>query len=136
MVVARVRVIWEVVRDGGNMFIHIGPSVSHDVRLLCDEIVGREAFRSEIVWQRHEPHNDAVNNLGVITDRILWYGRGTKAHYDFEVEREELSEAAEAEFSLLKLPDGSVVNWKGNEVKGGRRFKLGDATWKGTNPKK
>jgi hypothetical protein len=52
------------------------------------------------------------------------------------VEREELSEAAETEFSLLKLSDGSIVNWKGNEGKAGRRFKLDDATWKGTNPQK
>jgi adenine-specific DNA-methyltransferase len=136
MLAPRIQSIWQLLRDGGNMFLHIGPSISHNVRSLCDDILGTETFRSEIVWQRHDPHNDAVNNLGVITDRILWYGKGAKPYYDHDVEREELSETAEAEFSLLKLPDGSVVNWKGNEGKVGRRFKLENATWKGTNPER
>lgn len=136
MLAPRIRLMWDLLRDKGNLLIHIGPSVSHCVRLLCDEIVGRTAFRSEIVWQRHDPHNDALRNPGVITDRILWYGRGERPYYDHEIEREELSEAAEAEFSLLELSDGSIVNWKGNEAKPGRRFKLDDATWKGTNPAK
>jgi DNA modification methylase len=136
MLAPRIRLIWDLLADGGNLFLHIGPSVSHNVRMVCDDTVGRNSFRSEIVWQRHDPHNDAVNNLGVVTDRILWYGKGLKPYYDHEVERDDLSESAEEEFSLLSLPDGSVINWKGNESKTGRRFKLDDATWKGTNPKK
>jgi adenine-specific DNA-methyltransferase len=136
MLAPRILLIWDLLRDGGNLFLHIGPSVSNLVRMLCDDVIGRGAFRTEIVWQRHDPHNDAVNNLGIVTDRILWYGKGVKPYYDCEVEREELSETAEAEFSLLKLPDGSIVNWKGNESKAGRRFKLENATWKGTNPQR
>lgn len=133
MLAPRLALIWDLLKDGGNLFVHIGPAVSHSVRMLSDDIFGRQAFRSEIIWQRHDPHNDAVRNLGIITDRILWYARGERGYYDSEIEREELSEAAEAEFSLLELPDGTVVNWKGNEHKEGRRFKLDDATWKGTN---
>lgn len=136
MLAPRIQLIWQLLRDGGNLFLHIGPSISHDVRMLCDDLLGLDTFRTEIVWQRHDPHNDAINNLGIITDRILWYGKGDKPYYDYEVERDDLSDAAEAEFSLLKLRDGSVVNWKGNENKPGRRFKLDDATWKGTNPDK
>jgi adenine-specific DNA-methyltransferase len=36
------------------------------------------------------------------------------------------------EYSLLELPDGTVVPFKGNESKVGRRFRTVDATWKGT----
>jgi len=74
--------------------------------------------------------------LGCITDRILWYGKSEQPYYDAEIEREELSKAAEGEFSLLELANGDIVNWKGNEHRFGRRFKLDDATWKGSNPKK
>jgi adenine-specific DNA-methyltransferase len=82
MLTPRIRLMWDLLADGGNLFVHIGPSVSHNVRLLCDETLGRTAFRTEIVWQRHDPHNDAVRNPGVITDRILWYGRGDRPYYD------------------------------------------------------
>ncbi len=136
MLAPRIRHMWDLLADGGNLFLHIGPAISHNVRLLCDDAVGRASFRTEIVWQRHDPHNDAVRNLGVITDRILWYGKGERPYYDHDIEREELTDAAEAEFSLLELPNGEIVNWKRNEMKVGRRFKLDDATWKGNNPTK
>ena len=77
-----------------------------------------------------------MKKVGVITDRILWYGRGNDPYYDAQIEREALSVSAEAEFSLLERSDGTIVNWKGNEATTGRRFKLDDSTWKGTNPKK
>jgi DNA modification methylase len=136
MLAQRLRLIWPLLKADGNLFIHIGPNVSHYVRAMCDSEFGEEHFQNEIVWQRHDPHNDAKFKLGVITDRILWYGRSKKPYYDSDIEREELSESAEKEFSLLELPDGTVVNWKGNEHKKGRRFKLDDATWKGSNASK
>ena len=136
MLSPRIRLLWDLLGDGGNLFLHIGPAVSHSVRSLCDDVFGATRFRAEIVWRRSDPHNDAVKKVGVITDRILWYGRGDSPFYNFEVEREALTDTAEAEFSLLQRPDGTVVNWKGNEGKPGRRFKLENATWKGTNSKK
>ena len=135
MLAPRVRLLWDLLGDGGNLFLHIGPAVSHNVRCLCDEVAGASAFRGEIVWQRHDPHNDAMKKVGVITDRILWYGRGNSPYYNAQIEREALSESAEAEYSLLERRDGTIVNWKGNGGTPGRRFKLDDATWKGTNPK-
>ena len=136
MLAPRIQLLRDLLHEGGNLFLHIGPAVSHSVRSLCDDVFGATAFRGEIVWQRHDPHNDAVKKIGVITDRILWYGRGDSPYYDANIEREALSDSAEAEFSLLERKDGTIVNWKGNEDKPGRRFKLDDATWKGTNPKK
>jgi adenine-specific DNA-methyltransferase len=136
MLAPRLQMIWDLLSGDGNLFLHMGPGLSHYVRALCDDAFGRSSFQNEIIWQRHDPHNDARNKLGCVTDRILWYGRGDRPYYDSEVEREELSPSAEAEFSLLELRDGTVVNYKGNEHREGRRFKLDDATWKGTNPKR
>lgn len=136
MLGSRLRMMWELLADRGNLFLHIGPNVSHYVRSLCDDVFGTTGFQNEVVWQRHDPHNDARKKLGCITDRILWYGKSEEPHYDAEIEREDLSESAEAEFSLLELPTGEAVNWKGNEHLPGRRFKLDDATWKGSNPAK
>lgn len=132
MLYSRLRLAWELLADNGNIFVHIGPKLTHYVRSMCDELFGVESFLNEIVWQRHDPHNDAKRKLGCITDRILWYGKGDSPYYDCEVERDDLTDSAESEFSLLALPSGEIVNWKGNERKQGRRFKLDDATWKGT----
>jgi DNA modification methylase len=132
MLYPRLQLMRRLLSERGSIFIHIGSNLSHFVRVLLDEVFGQPQFQNEIVWIRSDPHNDARKKLGNVTDRILWYGRSEKPYYDADIEREELSELAEEEFSLLETPDGKVVNWKGNEQLGGRRFKLENATWKGS----
>lgn len=122
--------------ETGSIFIHVGPNVSHFVRAIGQDIFGAVNFQNEIVWQRSDPHNDAKKRLGVVSDRILWFSKTPSFYYDADIQREDLSSSAASEYSLFELEDGSVVNFKGNEEKKGRRFKVENATWKGSNPKK
>ncbi|EQD70299.1 DNA methylase N-4/N-6 domain-containing protein, partial [mine drainage metagenome] len=108
----------------GSIFMHMGPKLAPHTRVICDELFGANRLLGEIVWQRTDPHNDAVKKLGVITDRILWFGKGDRYYYDVNVERTNLSDSAESEYSLLELDGGQIVNFRGNEAKSGRRFKL------------
>jgi adenine-specific DNA-methyltransferase len=126
----------ELLSERGSLFIHVGPAVSHLVRLVGHDIFGHEGLVNEIVWERSDPHNDAKKKLGVVTDRILWFSKSGSPYYDADAQREELSTSAEGEYSLLEMSDGTVINYKGNEDKAGRRFKLENTTWKGSNPKK
>lgn len=126
----------ELLTERGSLFLHIGPNVSNLVRCVVSDVFGASSFQNEIIWQRTDPHNDARKRLGIMTDRILWFGKTDSPYYDPDAARDELSDAAESEFSLLELPDGTVINYKGNEYKQGRRFKLENATWKGTSPER
>jgi adenine-specific DNA-methyltransferase len=136
MLFERVLLARELLKESGNLFIHIGVNVSNLVRSMVTEIMGVESFQNEIVWQRHDPHNDARTRLGTVTDRILWFGRSAKPYYDSDAQRDELSDSGESEFSLLEMKDGTVIPFKSNEHLEGRRFKLDDATWKGTSSQK
>jgi adenine-specific DNA-methyltransferase len=131
MIYERLILMRDLMHEEASIFVHIGPKLAPHTRLICDELFSNKNLLGEIVWQRTDPHNDAVNKLGVVTDRILWFGRSDKYHYDSDIERTELSDSAESEYSLLELEDGKVVNYRGNESKKGRRFKLENATWKG-----
>src|ERR1017187_7891798 len=131
MIYERLILMRDLMHEEASIFVHIGPKLAPHTRLICDELFSNKNLLGEIVWQRTDPHNDAVRKLGVITDRILWFGRSDKYYYDSDIERTELSYSAEAEYSLLELEDGQVVNYRGNESKKGKRFKLENATWKG-----
>ena len=131
MIYERLILMRDLMHEEASIFVHIGPKLAPHTRLICDELFSNKNLLGEIVWQRTDPHNDAVNKLGVVTDRILWFGKSDKYHYDSDIERTELSNSAEKEYSLLELEDGKVVNYRGNESKKGRRFKLENATWKG-----
>jgi len=136
MIYERLQVTRTLLKSNGNIFVHVGPGVSRLVRSICNFVFGVDQFRTEIVWQRSNPYNDALKKLGIVSDRIIWYAAGSKNYYEYDAHRGELSASAEGEYSLLELPDGTVVNLKGNESKAGRIFKVENATYKGKNPRK
>jgi adenine-specific DNA-methyltransferase len=131
MIYERLILMRDLMHEEASIFVHIGPKLAPHTRMICDELFSNKNLLGEIVWQRTDPHNDAVNKLGVVTDRILWFGKSSKYYYDSDIERTELSDSAESEYSLLELENGEVVNYRGNESKKGKRFKLENATWKG-----
>lgn len=132
MIYERLILMRDLLEPEGSIFIHIGPKLAPHLRLICDELFDQDRLLGEIVWQRTDPHNDAINKLGVTTDRILWFAKSDKYQYDSDIERTEISPAAEAEYSLLEMHDGEIVNLRDSEGRSGRRFKLENATWKGS----
>src|SRR4051812_13029646 len=69
MLYGRLILMRDLLADDGTIFIHIGPKLSPHTRLICDELFGSTRLLGDIIWQRTDPHNDAVKKLGVITDR-------------------------------------------------------------------
>jgi adenine-specific DNA-methyltransferase len=110
--------------------------VGHYAKVILDEVFGYDNFLNEIIWQRTDPHNDAKKRFGNIHDVIFWYSRTRdRVVYNHGLVRTDLSDAALKEYSLLELSDGTVIPYVGNESKKGKRFKLDDATWKGSKNK-
>ncbi len=133
MIYERLHIMRDILASEGSLFLHIGPKLSSQVKAILDEVFGSTNQVAEIVWQRHDPHNDAIKRPGVITDRILWYAKSASYFYDHLIERTELTASGLKEYSLYELDDGTVVRWSEGESRPGRRFKLDDATWKGSN---
>jgi site-specific DNA-methyltransferase (adenine-specific) len=46
----RLREIRRVVADTGTFYLHLDPRESHYVKVLLDEVFGRECFLNELVW--------------------------------------------------------------------------------------
>ncbi len=133
MMYERLTLIRELLCDNGSVFIHLDDNVGHYIKAILDEIFGLDCFQNEVIWQRTDPHNDSRNRFGNIHDTIFWYGKISKPKYYPDEVRTELSDSALREYSLLELETGEIVNYKGNENKLGRRFKLENATWKGSS---
>jgi len=125
----------ELLTEDGSIFVHLDDNIGQYAKVVLDEVF-INCFQNEIIWQRTDPHNDARNQFGNIHDTIFWYGKTSKPSYYADAVRTNLSPAGLAEYSLLELEDGSVVPYAGNEHLQGRRFKLENTTWKGSNPKK
>lgn len=63
--------------DSGSLVIHVDPTVSHYVKVGCDEMFGRENFASEIVW-RYRRWPTPTKNFQAMHDVLLRWttGRG------------------------------------------------------------
>ena len=113
--------------------MHLDWRKGHYIKTILDEVFGESHFQSEICWQRHDPHNDAVNRYGRIHDVIYWYTRSDQGIYNSAPITERLSAAALKEFSLAVLDNGKIIDWDDSITVSHRRFKLDDWMVKGKN---
>ena len=65
-----------ILRPTGSIYLHCDPTYSHYIKVVMDGIFGEKNYRAEIVWKRHNAHNDKL--FGRIHDTIFYYSYGEK----------------------------------------------------------
>jgi len=75
MLYPRLHLMKRLLSDRGAIFVHIDWHVGHYVKIVLDEIFGRENFKNDIIWQRTGAHNDP-ERFGIVHDYILYYTKG------------------------------------------------------------
>ncbi|GJQ22873.1 MAG: hypothetical protein HBSAPP01_06630 [Candidatus Brocadia sapporoensis] len=77
MMYPRLALMRELLSEQGSIYVHIDWHVGHYVKVLMDEIFGKENFINEVVWKRSDSHNDGAR-YGVVDDRILYYSKSSE----------------------------------------------------------
>jgi DNA modification methylase len=78
----RVEQMHRILKPTGSIFLHCDWHANAYIRVeILDKIFGFENFKGEIIWQRHNSHNDAKKKLGVLTDTIWYYSKSSKFTY-------------------------------------------------------
>lgn len=124
MLYPRLQLMRRLLADRGSLYFHIGVDASAYVRVLLDEIFGRDRFRSEIVWKRQSAHSDTKQGRkqhGQIHDVILFYTKGMDWTWN----------------PLYTPYDESYTDnfYRHVEEGTGRRYRLGDLTGPGGEAK-
>lgn len=71
----RLQIIKNLISDDGTLWITIDDNECHYLKVLCDEIFGRNNFIAAIPWQKiHSVKNDA-RIISVNHDTVLFYGK-------------------------------------------------------------
>lgn len=71
----RLEVAQDLLTDDGSIFIHADWHEVHYLKVLCDEIFGRENFVNEIIWCYTGPGSPGMQQLNRKHDTILWYAK-------------------------------------------------------------
>lgn len=68
-----------VLKPAGAMFLHCDQRESHHLKVMLDDIFGRNNFRNEIVWRRsHGTNYPVVRKFATHHDVILFHARSAK----------------------------------------------------------
>lgn len=73
MMTVRLIELHRILKPTGSIYLHCDPTVSHYVKIVMDDLFGKENFRNEITWKRTFAHGDRV--FSNVADRILFYGQ-------------------------------------------------------------
>ena len=71
----RIILMKELLSPTGSIYVHLDENVSHYVKGMMDEILGRENFINEIVWQRTTAHSNPRKSYGRLHDVLLFYSK-------------------------------------------------------------
>ena len=131
MIVPRLILMRELLSEQGSIYVHIDWHVGHYVKVIMDEIFGKENFVNEIVWKRADAHNDP-HRYGVIHDVLLFYSKSDGGYtWNEGVENIELSESTKKNwFNNEEITKEDLINKLGTHIKKGtvRYYNKADIT--------
>jgi site-specific DNA-methyltransferase (adenine-specific) len=66
-----------VLKDSGSLYLHCDPTASHYLKVLLDEIFGRDNFRNEIIWY-YRRWTGKAKKLQSLHDIIFFYTKSDR----------------------------------------------------------
>jgi site-specific DNA-methyltransferase (adenine-specific)/adenine-specific DNA-methyltransferase len=121
MIYERLILMRDLMHEEGSIYVHCDSRVDAYIRLVLDEVFGRECFINEITWQRSDAHSDVgqgAKHLGKITDTMFFYSRTPERHV--------------VNTQFTPLPASTVEKWYRHVEEGtGRRYNMADITGPG-----
>jgi adenine-specific DNA-methyltransferase len=70
----RLYLMREMLSDVGSIWVHLDWHVGHYVKIVMDEIFGKELFRNEVIWKSASGHSDA-ELMGITHNTIFLYSK-------------------------------------------------------------
>ena len=93
----RVQALWDVLKPTGTLYLHCDWHANAHLRILLDEIFGKDNFRNEIVWC-YRGAGYPKNDFGRRHDTIFRYSKTEDYIFNLDDVREEYAEATKERF--------------------------------------
>jgi adenine-specific DNA-methyltransferase len=83
MIVPRLVLMRELLSDSGSIYVHLDPTVGHYVKIVLDDIFGRENFQREIIWRIGwiSGYKSAAKNWIRNHDDLFFYVKNKESFY-------------------------------------------------------
>ncbi|HTN71864.1 MAG TPA: site-specific DNA-methyltransferase [Methylomirabilota bacterium] len=84
-IVPRFYLMKEMLSERGSIWVHLDWHVGHYVRVVLDEIFGKDNFRNEVIWKSASGHSDA-ELMGTTHNTIFVYSKGSDVIWNKQYE--------------------------------------------------
>ncbi len=121
----RLVVIRELLTSDGSVVIHVDPTTSHYIKVMCDELFGFDAFASETIW-RYRRWPAKTKNFQRVHDVLLRYVRDPSEKPRFHQLYEPLAPSTRATWGTSKQL--AVTDKKGRRVRSSKTAKPSPGT--------
>ncbi|MFH1224871.1 MAG: DNA methyltransferase [Candidatus Diapherotrites archaeon] len=78
MMIPRLVLMRELLSEKGSIYVHIDWHVGHYVKVIMDEIFGKENLVNEIIWCYTGPGSPEMRQFNRKHDIIFWYSKNSK----------------------------------------------------------
>lgn len=74
----RLEIIRRLLSEDGSLWITIDDNEAHYLKVLCDEVFGRQNYKATVTWQRKYSVSNNFQGIASICDFILVYAKGAE----------------------------------------------------------
>lgn len=75
MMLDRLEILRRLLRDDGSIWITIDDTEAHYLKVLCDEVLGRENFVANVIWEKADSPRNSARQFSADHDHLLVYSR-------------------------------------------------------------
>lgn len=86
MMTPRLKLLRELLKDTGVIFISIDDNEFHHLLSLCFEIFGENNFVPSFIWEKKKKPSFLHQNVGKLTEFIVCFTKDTNSSYPFSLE--------------------------------------------------
>ena len=82
MMYPRLYLMRELLSEQGSIYVHVDWHVGHYVKMIMDDVFGKEYFRNDISWKRYAAHSLSTQKYESIKDSIFFYTKNNAAIFN------------------------------------------------------
>ena len=122
----------ELMAEDGSIYVHLDDTMAFDIKIILDEIFGRQNFRNFITRRKCNPKNYTRKTYGNISDYLFFYTKSDRYTWNRSVEKW-TTERAEKEYSYVEPATGRRYKKVPIHAPGTRNGQTGKS-WRGMQP--
>ncbi len=109
----RIIELHRILKQTGGLYLHIDPTASHYLKIVLDEVFGKNGFRNEIIWHYYNGTSNVRSAYVRKHDVILFYAKdASRLMFDEDAAREPYAEDS----NFVKNPDSYQDKYKPNPL--------------------